>query len=145
MRYGLNFSPSHGGENRARSRDPRVLCRVPRVPAMQREEADYPAQSAARYLQRVAKCTMLLLCTSPLVFGSLLHILRLAGVDHDKVWRVTVSGRGWGARHQRLLRPRGVWCRDALVPPGDVAMFGVFYPSRSELVALWMCGGRPAP
>lgn len=56
-----------------------------RVVAMQREEARYPAQSPMTYLRRVFKCSMLLACTSPLLFGILVHLLGLLGVDHDKV------------------------------------------------------------
>lgn len=53
--------------------------------AMRREEAQYPAQSALTYLRRVLKCTMLWACTSPLLFGVLVHLLQLLDVDHDKV------------------------------------------------------------
>ena len=52
---------------------------------MLREEAGYPAQSASTYLRRVVKCSLLLACTSPLLYGAIVHALRLVGVDHDKV------------------------------------------------------------
>lgn len=65
----------------------------PRVPparsrhclAMRREEADYPAQSAGTYLQRVLKYTLLLALTTPLLYGVIVYALGLVGVDHDKV------------------------------------------------------------
>ncbi|CAM9412466.1 unnamed protein product [Choristocarpus tenellus] len=62
-----------------RTRDPSVLK------AMCALEATYPVQSSLAYLRRVAKCTLLLTCTTPLVFGILVHALGLIGVDHDKV------------------------------------------------------------
>ncbi|CAN0380633.1 unnamed protein product [Laminaria digitata] len=52
---------------------------------MLREEAGYPSQSASTYLRRVVKCSLLLACTSPLLYGAIVHALRLVGVDHDKI------------------------------------------------------------
>lgn len=52
---------------------------------MLREEADYPVQPTMTYLLRVLKCFMLFYCTSPLIYGIIVHSLLLMDVDYDKV------------------------------------------------------------
>ncbi|CAM9690541.1 unnamed protein product [Ectocarpus sp. 13 AM-2016] len=63
----------------ARIRDAQVLS------AMLREEAEYPSQSAAAYLRRVLKCSLMLTLTTPLLFGIILHTLAVLGIEHDEV------------------------------------------------------------
>ncbi|CAN0510249.1 unnamed protein product, partial [Ectocarpus sp. 8 AP-2014] len=63
----------------ARIRDAQVLS------AMLREEAEYPSQSAAAYLRRVLKCSLMLALTTPLLFGIILHTLAVLGIEHDEV------------------------------------------------------------
>ncbi|CAM9584251.1 unnamed protein product, partial [Ectocarpus sp. 12 AP-2014] len=53
--------------------------------AMLREEAEYPSQSAAAYLRRVLKCSLMLALTTPLLFGIILHTLAVLGIEHDEV------------------------------------------------------------
>lgn len=57
--------------------------------AMLREEATYPVQSSLTYLYRVLKCSLLLILTSPLLYGVIIHTLGLMGIEHDKVMRNT--------------------------------------------------------
>lgn len=52
---------------------------------MLREEAEYPSQSAAAYLRRVLKCSLMLALTTPLLFGIILHTLAILGIEHDEV------------------------------------------------------------
>ncbi|CAM9560572.1 unnamed protein product [Discosporangium mesarthrocarpum] len=61
------------------ARDP-VMLR-----AMSTLEATYPVQSSLSYLRRAIKCTLLLICTTPLLFGILVHVLTQLGVSHDEV------------------------------------------------------------
>lgn len=70
------------------------------VAAMLRAEADYPTQTPSVYLGRVGKCSLLLAGSSPLVYGIVIHALRLMGIEHDKVCEqgrvVSVQGLTFG-------------------------------------------------
>ncbi|CAN0443011.1 unnamed protein product [Ectocarpus sp. 12 AP-2014] len=67
----------------ARIRDAQVLSG--KSCPMLREEAEYPSQSAAAYLRRVLKCSLMLALTTPLLFGIILHTLAVLGIEHDEV------------------------------------------------------------
>jgi dTDP-4-amino-4,6-dideoxygalactose transaminase len=81
-----------------RVRDPAVLAR------MRRRQAEYPPQGRWAFLRRLAKYAGLKAISTRPVYGALVRLCRLLGVDHDRLVNGAVRGFAGDGFFRRIRR-----------------------------------------